>query len=306
MTPANRKNSSSRKTPSSKTSSGSKASSGKKTSARANAGRGTSSGRSTSSRNPSGSRNPSSGRGATRSRARTSARTRGSSREPRGRGWLSVVGPRRGALLVLTAVTALVLALYFTPLLGVRSVRVEGNRMLGEQEVLAAAEVPLGESMLRVDTDAIRSRLGQNPKVASARVELSWPSTVRLDVAERTPEAFVRTGDAVRLVDADGVPFASAPQPPPGMPELRAPAPNDPLVRAEVSALASLPPQLRGQVVAVTARTPGDLRLRLTGDREVRWGSLRDSERKAAVLPLLLTQPGTVYNVTSPELPTVA
>ncbi len=209
-------------------------------------------------------------------------------------------------LLVLTAVTLLVLALYFTPLLGVRSVRVEGNRLLGEQDVLAAAEVPLGESMLRVDTDGIQSRLRENPKVASAKAELSWPSTVRLEVDERAPAAFVRTGESVRLVDAGGVPFNTAPQPPAGLPELQAPSPDDPLVKAEVSTLASLPPDVRGQVVAVTARTSGDLRLRLTGDREVRWGSLRDSERKATVLPLLLTQPGTVYNVTSPELPTVA
>ena len=262
--------------------------------------------RPSSSKNGSSRGNAARRRGSARSRGRVSAATRGSGRERRGGGWLAKVGPRWGALLVLTGVTLLVLALYFTPLLGVRSVRVEGNRALGEQEVLAAAEVPLGESMLRVDTDGIRSRLRENPQVASARAELSWPSTVRLEIEERTPAAFVRDGGAVRLVDAGGVPFNTAPQPPPGLPELQAPSPDDPLVRDEMSVLASLPPELRGQVVGVTARTSGDLRLRLTGDREVKWGSLRESQRKASVLPLLLTQPGRVYNVTSPDLPTVA
>lgn len=257
-------------------------------------------------KNGSGSGNGARSRGSARSRGRVSAATRGSGRERRGGGWLAKVGPRWGALLVLTAVTLLVLALYFTPLLGVRSVRVEGNRALGEQEVLAAAEVPLGESMLRVDTDAIRSRLRENPKVASVQADRSWPSTVRLEIEERTPAAFVRDGGAVRLVDAGGVPFNTVPQPPAGLPELQAPSPDDPLVRDEMSVLASLPPELRGQVLAVTAGKPSDLRLRLTGDREVKWGSLRESQRKASVLPLLLTQPGRVYNVTSPDLPTVA
>lgn len=268
----------------------------------------TGSGSKNGSRPRSGSpgKNAARSRGSARSRGRVSSGTGGSGRDRRGGGWLAKVGPRWGALLVLTAVTLLVLALYFTPLLGVRSVRVEGNRALGEQEVLAAAEVPLGESMLRVDTDGIRSRLRENPEVASARAELSWPSTVRLEIEERTPAAFVRDGGAVRLVDAGGVPFNTVPQPPPGLPELQAPSPDDPLVRAEMSVVASLPPELRGQVLAVTARTPGDLRLRLTEDREVEWGSLRESERKATVLPLLLTQPGRVYNVTSPDLPTVA
>lgn len=262
--------------------------------------------RPSSGKNRSSRKNGARSSGSTRSRGRVSAATRASGRERRGGGWLAKIGPRWGALLVLTAVTLLVLALYFTPLLGVRSVRVEGNRALGEQEVLAAAEVPLGESMLRVDTDGIRSRLRENPQVASARAELSWPSTVRLEIEERTPAAFARDGGAVRLVDAGGVPFNTVPQPPPGLPELKAPSPDDPLVRDEMSVLASLPPEVRDQVVGVTARTSGDLRLRLTGDREVKWGSLRESQRKASVLPLLLTQPGRVYNVTSPDLPTVA
>ncbi|MFD0490590.1 hypothetical protein ACFQ0O_30060 [Saccharopolyspora spinosporotrichia] len=54
------------------------------------------------------------------------------------------------------------------------------------------------------------------------------------------------------------------------------------------------------------AHNPRDLRLHLRGDREVEWGGVRETPRKAAILPPLLTRPGRVYDVTSPVLPTVA
>ncbi|HSL06993.1 MAG TPA: cell division protein, partial [Pseudonocardiaceae bacterium] len=40
--------------------------------------------------------------------------------------------------------------------------------------------------------------------------------------------------------------------------------------------------------------------------REVRWGGVEQGDRKAAVLGPLLTQPGKIYDVSSPTLPTVA
>ena len=54
------------------------------------------------------------------------------------------------------------------------------------------------------------------------------------------------------------------------------------------------------------AQDPGDIHLRLKGDREVHWGDTDESDRKAAILPPLLTRPGSVYDVTAPSLPTVS
>jgi cell division protein FtsQ len=59
-------------------------------------------------------------------------------------------------------------------------------------------------------------------------------------------------------------------------------------------------------VLTVTARTPGSVTLGLTGGHTIRWGSADDSARKAAVLAALMTQPGRVYDVSSPDLPTIS
>jgi cell division protein FtsQ len=74
--------------------------------------------------------------------------------------------------------------------------------------------------------------------------------------------------------------------------------------------LAALPDALRTQVETVRATVavagaPGQVTLGLSGNREVHWGDADRVAEKAAVLVALLTQPGQVYDVTSPDLPTV-
>ena len=49
----------------------------------------------------------------------------------------------------------------------------------------------------------------------------------------------------------------------------------------------------------------GRSRSGLTGDRKVVWGTDDRAADKAAVLVPLLTQPGHVFDVTSPDLPTI-
>ena len=68
--------------------------------------------------------------------------------------------------------------------------------------------------------------------------------------------------------------------------------------------LGGLTEPLRAQVAAVeVAGTRVTLGLR--DGRSVRWGDPDRSADKIAVLGPLLGQPGTVYDVSSPDLPTV-
>lgn len=221
-------------------------------------------------------------------------------------GWFGAFARRWGAAVVLGVITVGVLVAYFTPVLGVRSVEVTGTRALQQPQVVAEAAVPLGESMLRVDTDGIARRLRGDPRVAGVNVSLSWPSAVRIAVTERQPAAFVAKPGGVRLADASGVLFADAPAPPPGLLEVRMPVPDAASTRAAMNVVSALPPDLRSQVRSVSAPSPRQVRLQLDGNREVVWGEPAEAARKAAVLPLLLTRQGHVYDVTSPALATVS
>jgi cell division protein FtsQ len=212
------------------------------------------------------------------------------------------------ALSVVVGAVGVVVAVLFTPLVGVRSVEVTGMRGLTADEVRAAAEVPTGTSMLRLDTTGIVARVAQLPRVASVDVSRQWPSTIRIQVTERDPVGIVPESDGVHLVDSSGLDYATVATAPAGLPKIQLTTikPADPRTQAVVRVLAVLPPQLRVEVQVVTAKTPGSVTLGLPGGRTIRWGSADDSVHKSAVLAALMTRPGKVYDVSSPDLPTIS
>lgn len=210
------------------------------------------------------------------------------------------------ALAVLVVAGGLGYLLLGSPLLAAQRVQVAGTAALGVDEVVAAAGVPLGGPLLRVDTAEAAERVARLPEVARVRVSRSWPQTVRIEVLERVPVALRPAPDGPHRIDAAGVdfgPVAETGPPLPPLPELR--APDRPLAAAAAVVLTGLPAPLRDQVRAVTADSPENVRLVLADGRKVDWGSAADGPHKAAVLGVLLTQPGTVYDVSSPELPTI-
>lgn len=210
-------------------------------------------------------------------------------------------------VLSLLGAAALVYLLLASPLLGVRSVAVEGTTVLADDDVRRVAAVPAGQPMLRLDDAAVAERVAALAPVVHVRVERSWPSTVVLHLTERTPVAYQPTPAGARLVDATGVFFAVVAAPPPDLPELHALDGSPARAAAEVVAALADPKHqaLRAELVSAHADSPNDVRLTLRGERTVRWGGAEESDRKAAVLAVLLSQPGAFYDVASPDLPTI-
>jgi cell division protein FtsQ len=209
---------------------------------------------------------------------------------------------------MLTLAGALAWVLLGSSLFDARSVQVVGTRDLPADVVRAVAAVRLGTPMTRLDTKAIETRVAAVPRVARVQVRCSLDGTVRIEVTERTPVAVVRRGNGVHLVDATGIDYAVMPVGPPGLPELRVArvGSRDAATAAALAVLTELPEWLRVQVRSIAAKSPADVVLSLGDGREVRWGGVEEGDRKAAVLRLLLTQPGKVYDVSSPALPTIA
>ncbi len=212
------------------------------------------------------------------------------------------------AVLAVLSVVAVAYLVMFTSLLGVRSVEVVGVKDIPEADVLKAAAIEHGTPMVRLDADEAAARVARLPRVFEVVVERSWPSTVEIVVTERTPVAVRRAGKEIHLIDATGLDSAIAKAPPKGLPTLVMDdvRPDNPATKAAVTVLTAIPEQLRAEVVSVSARTPGDVRLTLADRRVVKWGNARDNERKAAVLAPLLTRPGKTYDVATPKFPTVA
>ncbi|GAS93343.1 cell division protein ftsQ [Mycolicibacterium canariasense] len=208
--------------------------------------------------------------------------------------------------LLSVVVVGLGLVLYFTPVMSVRATVITGLSVLTEDEVSAAAAVPTGTPLLQVDTDAVAERVATLRRVASARVQREYPSTLRITVVERVPLVVKDFPDGPHLYDKDGVDFFTGP-PPPGLAYLDTdtPGPKDPATKAALQVLTSLPPEVAGQVSRIAAPSVASITLTLIDGRTVVWGTNDRTQEKALKLAALLTQPGRTYDVSSPDLPTV-
>ncbi len=85
------------------------------------------------------------------------------------------------------------------------NIQLTGDRVVTSREVLAVFAPDLGRSIFGVPLAKRRSELQHIPWVRRATVMRLWPDHLRVHVTERTPVAFARDGDAIRLVDDEGV-----------------------------------------------------------------------------------------------------
>lgn len=207
---------------------------------------------------------------------------------------------------LVVAFVGLGLLLYFTPIMAARSIVITGVGAVSQEEIVAAADVEQGTPLLQVNTDDVAERVATIRRIATARVQREYPSTLRITVVERIPVAVKDFPDGPHLFDRDGVDFATGP-PPPSLPYLDVdnPSPSDPSTKAALAVMTALRPEVAGQVARVSAPSVAAITLTLVDGREVVWGTTDRTEEKAQKLGALLTQPGHTYDVSSPDLPTV-
>jgi len=84
-------------------------------------------------------------------------------------------------------------------------VEVTGNRIVARDAVLKPFYKDRGRSVLRIPLNARRSEIEQISWVETASIQRVLPNRIRVDVAERTPIAFVRNGSELALIDPFGV-----------------------------------------------------------------------------------------------------
>lgn len=89
-------------------------------------------------------------------------------------------------------------------LLKPEQVEVTGNHIVSREAVLAPFYKDRGHSVLRIPLDTRRADVEKISWVQSASVQRILPNHIRIDIAERTPVAFVRNGTEIALIDEFG------------------------------------------------------------------------------------------------------
>jgi hypothetical protein len=111
----------------------------------------------------------------------------------------------RQGLLAALGIVALLVGIIASPILRISEVKAIGTTHTTAEQIVRAARVGRGSSMVILNTGAIAARVEALPWVESASIERRWPSTLAIVVTERTPVATtVNRAGRVVAVDASG------------------------------------------------------------------------------------------------------
>ncbi len=203
-----------------------------------------------------------------------------------------------------------VYGVYFSSWLRVEGGEVTGTSQLTDAEVLAAADLPTGDALVRVDLDAIETQVeGRLTAVKSVDASRKWPHDIRIDIEEWQPLAVVVAGSTYTFLAESGDTFTfdkMPQQPPASLPRVVVGSAADRLALEEAAAVAaSLDAAVTKLVDHIQVDTADEILLELRDGREVTWGSADQSDEKARVLLNLLdVRPGAqTYDVSVPGLP---
>ncbi|MFE1440709.1 cell division protein FtsQ/DivIB [Streptomyces sp. NPDC058739] len=224
-----------------------------------------------------------------------------------------------GAALVVLLSAGSVWLLYGSQWLRVERVTVSGTQVLAPRQVTGAAEVPVGDPLVSVDTDAVEARLRRElPRIDTVDVVRSWPHGISLKVVERTPVLLVENGGKFIEVDDEGVRFATVSEAPKGVPVLELTVSRSSsaaaslrrfdegrLTREAVRVARALPPAVARDTRVVEVRSFDAISLELNGGRTVAWGSSEKGHAKARTLSALMkAAPGARhFDVSVPTAP---
>jgi cell division protein FtsQ len=112
------------------------------------------------------------------------------------------------SVLLVAAITVVVRFALYSPRVRLASldlIQVQGNQFVPRSAVLDKFAADEGRSVLRIPLDERRGSLEKIAWVERATVQRVLPNGLRIEIIERTPVAFLRTGTELGLIDGQGV-----------------------------------------------------------------------------------------------------
>lgn len=209
-----------------------------------------------------------------------------------------------GAVLVLALFVAIGV---LSPLTAVREVEVVG----AENVDVAAVEEALtrfeGTPLALVDQREVHRALEPFPLIQRYSVERIPPHTLRVQIQERDGVIAIPRGKKFDLFDPAGVQVDTVKSAPKGVPVAtgRVKTISSPAFAAAAQVIRDMPHDIRKRLVGVSASSAQDVTFELSNGKQVVWGDVGETQRKAVVLRALLkaAKSATVFDVSAPEAP---
>lgn len=216
-----------------------------------------------------------------------------------------------GGIGTVLLVAGLIAYLVFSPALAVRTLDVQGNRLVADDQITAALAPLVGTSLTQIGEDDVRALLKEFPPIEAVSIAASPPSTLGVTVIERTPVAILESDGKFALIDSEGLQLTTvADRKSVALPLIDggANAVNSAVFSSITDVLAALPGDIRERLVHASAKSIDSVELKLTDGKTIFWGSAEDNAAKARVIAALLTLPAqdppvNVYDVSTPSRP---
>ena len=193
-------------------------------------------------------------------------------------------------------------SLYLSKWFIAQEISVIGNERLTIEQISTLAEVPIGNSLMSIDTAAMAVQLMSMPEIEVATVERGWPHTILIKVTERTPIAVAATASGFNLIDSQGHNAGVVAAPPAGLLIISA-QPDSNAMLGAIKTLAAIPAQW--QLIGLSAPTQDSIVATLGSGAVITFGSSERAADKVEVAQALMEKGYSVINVSAPDAATV-
>lgn len=183
-----------------------------------------------------------------------------------------------------------------------QGVTVTGNSRLTVEQISAVAAVPIGNSLMSINTAAMTEQLMELTEIKVVTVERGWPHTILIQVTERTPIAVAATLSGFNLIDSEGKNAGRVVAPPPGLLVISA-VPESKAMLGAINTLAAIPAQW--QLIELAASTQDNIVATLASGAVITFGSSERAADKVEVAQALMEKGYSVINVSAPDAATV-
>ena len=211
---------------------------------------------------------------------------------------------KRVALVVVAAIAVVVLvsAVRNATVFRISAVEVTGTTQLDESAVREAAAIPDDATIFTVAESDVRNRLITDPWIADVELSRKVPSTLVIEIVERTPAVIVDTGAEFWWVDAEGMVLGTASlettaatvmvrgvpdfQPTPGQ------VTSAPALLNALKVVQGVSPELKSRIRSISAPSALETAVITDGGVEVMLGEATLLQEKSALALSILAEEG--------------
>lgn len=106
--------------------------------------------------------------------------------------------------MILVLFIILILCAMFSPLFNIKNIIVEGNQKITENEILSLSQIQIDENMYKVNTGKVEKMIKENPYIGEVNIKRKLPSTMVLEIQERTAEFLIEYAGSYLYIDKQG------------------------------------------------------------------------------------------------------